>query len=86
LEFKPGLEVTDSDLSGTVIAKSPREDEESPCHRGRSRSGQEEDLVVSQPAHLLSVLDRHQINAVNSAAKEIRRNYSKKVNFFSLLS
>ena len=37
------------------------------------------EIPISQPAFLLSVLDRHQIAAVNSAAKEIRKNYSKKV-------
>ena len=44
-------------------------------------NGLDEDLEIpiNQPAYLLSVLDRHQIAAVNSAAKEIRKNYSKKV-------
>ena len=39
----------------------------------------EGDLSANQLANLLTVLDKNQINAVNSAAKEIRRNYSKKI-------
>ena len=70
LEFKPGVEVTDGDLSSTVIAKSPREDlddEGRVPHRRRKDlqtggygGGQDDDITVmpSQPAHLLSVLDR----------------------------
>ena len=46
----------------------------------RRRSVDEDgDLNASQIANLLTVLDRHQIQAVNSAAKEIRKNYSKKI-------
>ena len=46
----------------------------------RRRSVDEDgDLNANQIANLLTVLDRHQIQAVNSAAKEIRKNYSKKI-------
>ena len=46
----------------------------------RRRSVDEDgDLNPNQIANLLTVLDRHQIQAVNAAAKEIRKNYSKKI-------
>ena len=88
LEFKPTTEVAESEIGSSIIAKSPRTDDEDdkPGRHRKSSSfinvkGLDDDLEIpiNQPAHLLSVLDRHQIAAVNSAAKEIRKNYSKKV-------
>ena len=87
LEFKPTGEVAESDLGSTIIAKSPRTEDEEETDQKKKKSnilnlkGLDEDLEIpiNQPAYLLSVLDRHQIAAVNSAAKEIRKNYSKKV-------
>lgn len=62
LEFKPGVEVTEGDLPGTVIAKSPRDDDDDSTLRHRKKKESvvgDDDLVSpSQPAHLLSVLDR----------------------------
>ena len=87
LEFKPTTEVAESEIGSAIVTKSPRtDDEEERSSRQKASSvinvkGLDDDLEIpiNQPAHLLSVLDRHQIAAVNSAAKEIRKNYSKKV-------
>ena len=86
LEFKPSAEVAESELGSSIIAKSPREEEEETDQKKKKPDiihlkGLDDDLEIpiNQPAYLLSVLDRHQIAAVNSAAKEIRKNYSKKV-------
>ena len=56
------MEITEGDLTGTVIAKSPRDDDDDSNLRHRKKkesvAGDDDLVSPSQPAHLLSVLDR----------------------------
>ena len=43
------------------------------------KDSRQESVTGEHPSNLLQVVDRNAANAVNNAAKELRRNYSKKV-------
>ena len=47
--------------------------------KNKKGSGESRDGETSKTPNMLQVVDKNSQNAVNSAAKELRRNYSKKV-------
>ena len=91
IEFKPVLNLKDIYIFkywfilGSVQA-SPEDsgDEGNTVERRRSSSRRKnkkgsDDGEPSKTPNMLQVVDKNSQNAVNSAAKELRRNYSKKV-------
>lgn len=94
IEFKPVLNLKDIYifkywfiLGSSQASPEDSGDEGNTVERRRSSSrrknkkgsGESRDGETSKTPNMLQVVDKNSQNAVNSAAKELRRNYSKKV-------
>merc|ERR1712223_2185706 len=80
----PDPDADDASMDGSVdasLADSGDEDGKKVRDQRRrwKKDSRQESVGGDNPSNLLQVVDRNAATAVNNAAKELRRNYSKKV-------
>ena len=81
-KHQPEIEEVESVTDPVVVINAPDRDKgrrQSKFKDLKADSIDQNEYQTKRPTHLLSVLDRQQIIAINTAAKDLRKNYMKKV-------